>query len=221
MKCNEIGISLCHHRDKWKTKSLHSSWIFDLAVSERPAFEQTRRDKSPLVLSLFWGVFGYGVIGCGSRAAKTTWNRKCDRLREQSRAKWGQDDLTRYKRRINEHRGCVWILTSRITLRIQFDVFIFRPSYYADVLYIWYDAAVLCPTIRDNVNNLKISLGHDGDGFVWNTMFNDSLLQSATENRWDGHFILINVPNGFAHKTKLFLQWCVPSVSLSLPSPGR
>lgn len=46
-------------------------------------------------------------------------------------------------------------------------------------------------------------------------MFNDSLLRSATENRWDRHFILINVPNGFAHKTRLFLHWCMFGLSLS------
>lgn len=68
---------------------------------------------------------------------------------------------------------------------------------------------------RHNVNNLRISLGQDGDGFLRNTIFNDSLLRSATENRWDRHFILINTPNGFAHKTKLFLQWCM-RVCLSL-----
>lgn len=66
------------------------------------------------------------------------------------------------------------------------------------------------------MNNLRISLDQDGDGFLWNTMFNDSLLRSATENRWDRHFILINAPNGFAHKTKLFLHWCMLSPSLSL-----
>lgn len=79
---------------------------------------------------------------------------------------------------------------------------------------IW-SGVILLWRIRDNVNSLTVSLGQDGDGFLWNTMFNDSLLRSATENRWDRHFILINVPNGFAHKTGLFLHWCMFSLSLS------
>ena len=74
------------------------------------------------------------------------------------------------------------------------DLFNFGPIPSADYFKIWSDA----PLWWEIKDNMRISLGQDGDGFLWNTMFNDSLLRSATENRWDRHFILINAPNGFA-----------------------